>query len=200
MTDRTPPSQPPSAPEPKPRRVDDVAQLRAFSHPTRARILQLLMASDPMTTGEIGETLHETIGTISYHIRQLEKAGLIRKIPSPDGDGRKSVWTSPDHGLAFDLHADTDCALTDAVINASEAAKQEAYARYRQAAHRLPTEWTAGAANASYITRLTAEEFRQMTQEMLDLVDRWDQRSRAHTPGDGSEQVMTTINSFRWIP
>ena len=50
--------------------------LKALSDPTRRKILELLKKK-AMTAGEIAARFDTTAATVSYHLSQLKKAGLI---------------------------------------------------------------------------------------------------------------------------
>lgn len=73
-----------------PATVTDTNRLKALSHPTRLRILTVMSDTEPVTVGQIAEQLGESAGTVSYHLKQLEKAGFVTQTPSPDGDNRRS--------------------------------------------------------------------------------------------------------------
>ncbi|MFJ9946957.1 ArsR/SmtB family transcription factor [Kitasatospora sp. NPDC091207] len=63
------------------RRVDDAATLKALADPLRLSILGALMAATgggPLTAKEIAAALGEPQTKLYRHIKQLEKAGLIR--------------------------------------------------------------------------------------------------------------------------
>ncbi|MER7702812.1 helix-turn-helix domain-containing protein [Kitasatospora sp. NPDC097605] len=65
----------------KERRVEDAATLKALADPLRLAILDLLMAalpSGPLTAKEIATALDEPQTKLYRHIKQLEKAGLVR--------------------------------------------------------------------------------------------------------------------------
>lgn len=52
--------------------------MKALSDPTRRSILNLLKQGS-MTAGDIGENFEMTGATISHHLSQLKKAGLIQE-------------------------------------------------------------------------------------------------------------------------
>lgn len=56
--------------------VTGTNRLKALSHPTRLRILTVMSDTKPVTVGQIAEQLGESAGTVSYHLKQLEKAGI----------------------------------------------------------------------------------------------------------------------------
>lgn len=71
--------------------LDDPDRLKALSHPLRRRILSELSARGPATSTTIGEALRTNTGTTSYHLRQLDKCGLIEEIPERS-NGRERWW------------------------------------------------------------------------------------------------------------
>ncbi|WP_051755347.1 ArsR/SmtB family transcription factor [Kitasatospora purpeofusca] len=65
----------------KERRVEDAATLKALADPLRLAILDVLVtsaATGPLTAKEIAAALDEPQTKLYRHIKQLEKAGLIR--------------------------------------------------------------------------------------------------------------------------
>lgn len=51
-------------------------QLKALAHPTRVKVLELLI-SKPMTSKQLGDALEMTAARVHYHLKFLERAGLI---------------------------------------------------------------------------------------------------------------------------
>ena len=62
---------------------------KAFSHPARIRIVEHLKAVDRCICGEIVEKLPLAQSTVSQHLKELKKYGLI----SSEIDGPKSCYT-----------------------------------------------------------------------------------------------------------
>jgi DNA-binding transcriptional ArsR family regulator len=54
----------------------DARVIRAYSHPVRARVMEILEAR-LASPSEIAATLGLPVGSAAYHVRQLEKAGLV---------------------------------------------------------------------------------------------------------------------------
>lgn len=69
-----------------------ITQLNALAQDTRLSIFRLLMSSPPggLSVGEIGERLAVAPATLSFHLKELSRAGLI------DGrqDGRFIFYSS----------------------------------------------------------------------------------------------------------
>ena len=55
----------------------DPRALRALAHPLRIQLLGLLRREGPLTASEAGRRLDESSGITSYHLRQLERFGLV---------------------------------------------------------------------------------------------------------------------------
>ena len=59
--------------------VDDQRYVKALSHPLRVRILGIL-EEQPASPVELSQVLDATLGTISYHVRQLNELGLLELV------------------------------------------------------------------------------------------------------------------------
>lgn len=55
----------------------DARVVKALSHPTRVRILELLQVHELASPVELSQELEIPLGTISYHVRRLEQLGFI---------------------------------------------------------------------------------------------------------------------------
>jgi DNA-binding transcriptional ArsR family regulator len=77
--------------------VRDTVTMRALAHPARIASLERLMRGGPATATELGRVAGLTPSAMSYHLRMLEKAGLISTAPGR-GDGRERVWQSKQSG------------------------------------------------------------------------------------------------------
>ena len=73
--------------------------LRALAHPLRIRILDELSAYGPLTATGLGERLGESSGSMSYHLRQLEKHDLVREVQGR-GTARERWWERRPGGIA----------------------------------------------------------------------------------------------------
>lgn len=125
-----------------PATVTDTNRLKALSHPTRLRILTVMSDTKPVTVGQIAEQLGESAGTVSYHLKQLEKAGFVTQTPSPDGDNRRSCWLAAQRRLEINADAAVDSAMATTMDQVSSTLRQEAWQRYRSASDNLPKQWT----------------------------------------------------------
>jgi len=77
----------------------DVA--KALSHPARINILKILSARDVCMCGEIVDLLPLSQSTVSQHLRELKRVGLIRG----EIEGPKVCYCVDDQTLARAKHA-----------------------------------------------------------------------------------------------
>lgn len=68
--------------------------LKAYGHPLRVQALDLLEAR-VASPSEIADALGERVGSVAYHVRQLEGAGLVRLVERPQrGGAREACYTA----------------------------------------------------------------------------------------------------------
>ena len=67
-----------------------LAALAALSHETRLAVFRLLVTQGPtgLPAGEIADLLGVVASTLSFHLKELDRAGLLR---SGGGSGRCSM-------------------------------------------------------------------------------------------------------------
>ena len=70
--------------------LSDPAALRGLAHPVRLRLVALLRREGPLTASEAGRRLGESSGSTSYHLRQLERFGLVEE--AGERRGRQRPW------------------------------------------------------------------------------------------------------------
>ena len=90
----------PAAPYPTHGPALGAAELRALSHPLRLRILDELSMYGPLTASGLGERLGESSGSTSYHLRQLEKVGLVEETVGK-GNARERWWERRAGSITF---------------------------------------------------------------------------------------------------
>jgi ArsR family transcriptional regulator, arsenate/arsenite/antimonite-responsive transcriptional repressor len=91
---------------------------KALGHPTRVRIMAILLGGTSCTCGEIVDLLPLSQATVSQHLKVLKDAGLIRgEIDGPRVCYRADADALRDHGDL--ISALIDHALTHAVAGAS---------------------------------------------------------------------------------
>src|SRR5713226_3156857 len=74
--------------------IETNEQLRAIADMRRARILELLR-DQPMTVTQLGELMGEAPAKIHYHMRELEKVGLLYLVETREKGGILEKYYQP---------------------------------------------------------------------------------------------------------
>src|SRR5919197_817830 len=68
----------------------DPRALRAVAHPLRLQLIGLLRTEGPLTASQAGKLLGESAQSCWFHLRQLEKYGIVEE--AGGGRGRERPW------------------------------------------------------------------------------------------------------------
>ncbi len=63
-------------------RPEEENLLNALGHPLRREILRAMAVGKPVSPRELSEALRQPLSNVSYHVRELEKLGVIEEIGS----------------------------------------------------------------------------------------------------------------------
>lgn len=99
----------PDSPDPTPTlrvdqvRITDPQALRALAHPARQRVIMELYSGEVLTASEAARICGLSPSAMSYHLRALEKAGIVEREES--SDGRERPWRAAAESLTIDRSA-----------------------------------------------------------------------------------------------
>ena len=175
-------------------------QLRALAHPLRIRILDELSMYGPLTASGLGERLGESSGATSYHLRQLEKHGLVRE-DTTRGNARERWWERRPGSISTpdpqEFPAGSAERLAARLVN-------DEFIRGRDAAFRefintdpgvLSPEWEALGLADTVNLKLTPEQMKALLNELDDVFWKYIDAYRA-TPSVGAWPVQFQLNAF----
>ena len=147
----------------------ELAVLRALGSPVRQQILEAL-GRGPATSAMLARSLHSNTGVMSYHLRELAKAGLIE---TESQAGRSLFWRPS--------HADTRFA--DPQLSAQPTLAQTTIdlilSRFSTSVHTylnrtdLDHAWREAALFSQATAELTVTELAAFGEEYLALVRRF---------------------------
>lgn len=89
--------------------LQDPAAIKALAHPARLAVLDELFAGRELTATECAELAGVSPSAMSYHMRALERAGIVERAES--SDGRERPWRAA--GSRIDVRS-ADSRLTAA--------------------------------------------------------------------------------------
>ena len=83
---------------------DDPSKLmRVLGDPARWIALRELAFGSPRSLTELAGKAGRTPNQMGKHLAALRKAGVVARVPSPDGDGRKMSHRVPDRFIRTDV-------------------------------------------------------------------------------------------------
>jgi len=82
--------------------LSDASAVRALAHPARLVVIDALYAGRVLTATECAALAGTTPSAMSYHLRALEKFGLVTRAEAR-GDGRERPWVRAGDRLSIDI-------------------------------------------------------------------------------------------------
>lgn len=176
--------------------INEPASLRAISHPARLAAMQRLMMIGPATATELGETAGLSASAMSYHLRSLEKAGLIETAPSR-GDGRERVWRSVHEGYTVDTLEGGSAEMRDASRELIESVLLVQDMRIRRWLGQSDTEpdWIDTGYFYETLLNVTQDELATLNRKIQDLLAPY-RLSRRKNPPPGARQTSFVARGF----
>lgn len=172
----------------------DAQTLRALAHPLRMELLDLLTIDGPATATGLAKRVGESSGTTSWHLRQLAETGLVVE-DTDRGSKRERWWRAAQESTrmsAADFVHDPEMAGPLMTF-----LHQHVDQRYREQAQfvaelpRWADDWRDSSTLSSTQLSLTADETRQMIQEIEAVIEHY-----RRPAGPGDEAVITQWAAF----
>ena len=182
--------------------LTDPKALRAIAHPLRVRLYELLTAKGPATVSQLAAKLGAMVGTVSYHLRQLEAYGYIEAAPELGASRRETWWRAVPGGLRW---SDVVLEQTPGGREASDAARRVLLGRqidrlrsWIEQAERWDSSWRSAAFGTDMLLTLTPEELEQFGKDVSAVVHRWVEATRDASSRDGADrqQVFFFAHAF----
>ena len=193
-------SQPSSLRHPGVDHVITTDSLKSLAHPLRVRIYDELSAYGPLTASGLAERLGESSGSTSYHLRQLERTGLVRE-DTTRGKGRERWWERTPGSIAI---PDARSLPPGSAERLAVRLVEDEWLRTRdQNFHEFLSEgdavfgdeWLDIATSDTINLRLTPEQLTALVADIDAVLMRYiDAYKRTPTPG--SHPVQIQINAF----
>ena len=179
--------------------VGDPRALRALAHPLRLALLDQLMAFGPQTASQCAAVVGSTASNCSYHLRSLERFGLVESMDAVDG--RERPWRSAATGFQFGTDgsdpADSAAAIAEEVLSHNRIDRGARLAhRALDQAGQLSPEWRNAMGAASYALRMTPQELEELGGKLDALIRPYIALTRDGAPAD-SAVVHLQLDAFR---
>jgi DNA-binding transcriptional ArsR family regulator len=171
--------------------LTDPKAFRAIAHPARTVVIDELYGGVQRTASELAERTGLSPSAMSYHLRALEKWGIVKRAEAAD-DGRERPWKRAAKRLSFKGSGGSD-SISDAVTGLYLDQMKQEFSAWRRQARRETGEW----AEAGNLSRgrvyLTADELKRLDQVVLDTIDEMGRDRDPDDHPDGTRRI-----SFFW--
>jgi DNA-binding transcriptional ArsR family regulator len=174
--------------------LTDARQMRAVAHPTRLALIGLLRREGPLTATEAGARLRGSSGSMSFHLRQLAKYGLVEE--TGGGTGRQKPWRATAQYTSWSATPhDPDLAeATDQfsrVIAARYAALTRAWIDHQS---QEPDAWKAAAQFGDTFLWLTPQELTRLGKQLTALLEPYDARLTDETERPEGSRLVSWLH------
>lgn len=179
-----------------PTRITDPKAIAAITHPVRMRLLAELASRGTARVSDLASALGEPGNSVSFHLRQLARYGLIEHNPEAAVDGRERWWRqTSERGFAIDVEAmcqrEGGLAAAGVLRRVAEghvlALHRTTYRRAIRGSGSQPETPPRRAISDDFAMRLTDAELVQMRLEVMDVLDRWIATSHDRSTADDRE-------------
>jgi predicted transcriptional regulator len=171
-------------------RLRDPRALRALAHPIRLSLVGLLRVEGPLTATRAAELLGESSASMSFHLRQLAKYGLVEE--AGGGKGRERPWRATAMFTNLpDVAENPDLAVAAELLSSVIAERYfEDVMRWLEVRQGEPEEWQRVAQFGDTYLYITAEELAALGEQTQQMMDQYiDRQTRPELRPPGARMV-----------
>jgi DNA-binding transcriptional ArsR family regulator len=151
--------------------------LAALHHPVRRRIMELLHVDGPSTVGGMAVTLGQQVGSISHHLKTLERAGFVVPAPELARDRRESWWRSVPREVTWSItdfaDSPTDTLLATAAERANLQFHNDKVLAWFSEREEYDDRWLEAAFATEHWARATPDELADLATRVYALFREW---------------------------
>lgn len=160
-------------PNPVPGASDELSTqaMKAFAHPLRMAMFSYLTDHGSATATTLAKHLNESTGQTSYHLRQLEKHGLVEE-DAEKGTGRERWWKSTGFSVrsAITLKDPANRPALNAMMNHQLEERMSTLATWMRTIEEYPEAWIDASVDNTSTAMMSPEESRAMMLELMEVI------------------------------
>ncbi|MFD7156654.1 ArsR/SmtB family transcription factor [Kribbella sp. NPDC059898] len=168
--------------------ITDPRAIRALAHPARQRVIDELFNGKVLTATECAELAGLTPSAMSYHLRALEKWGIIQRADE-SADGRERPWKAPARSLVISSQSTgAGRAAGQAMVRSTADAVINMFAEID-----ADDPWDDVSSLSRSRLWLNHDEAKELGKELTEVINRFEKKRSSKGPAPGSRQVSTLI-------
>ena len=156
--------------------MEAIEAITAVHHPLRRRIVDHLGLYGASQVTTLARALDQQVGSISHHLRMLERADIVERVDDPQGDRRTSWWQRSRRSLSWSTDDFSDAPADALLAREAERVNIATQMQRLQAWHRrtspLP-DWTRAAFSTDTLTWATPAELAVLSHALLETIESW---------------------------
>lgn len=151
----------------------DARAMKAFAHPLRMAMYTYLSDHGAATSTMLAQHLSESTGQTSYHLRQLEKHGLVEE-DSGRGTGRERWWKPISFTIrrAFVEPDGATSAQLDVLMGHQLQDRFEKLRAWLGHHEEETPEWRDASVDTTSTAQLTSAQARALSRELMEVIER----------------------------
>ncbi len=171
--------------------LSDPRAIKALAHPARLAVIDEFFAGRRLTATECAQIAGLSASAMSYHLRALEKWGIIRRSETT-GDGRERPWEAAGDRLSIDSAEPRASAAGEAVLVARMLDRQRGETLdWFSEQNEETARWYDSLSISSGAYWLTHDEAQQVSEQLTALVASFEGRDLDARPA-GSRRFRIT--------
>ncbi|WP_194422329.1 winged helix-turn-helix domain-containing protein [Microbacterium abyssi] len=182
--------------------MEEIEAITAVHHPVRRRIVDHLGLYGASQVTSLARALDQQVGSISHHLRMLERAGIVERADDPTGDRRTSWWQSARKSFSWSVDDFADSPADAMLARGAERANINTQIGRLSTWHRSSApspEWNRAAFSTDTLTWASAQELAALSTAVSATIESW---RRAIDLDDGVERrpVFVFAHGFPTTP
>jgi DNA-binding transcriptional ArsR family regulator len=174
--------------------LSDPRDIRALAHPARMAVIEELYSGRELTATECAAIAGLSPSAMSYHLRSLERAGIVVRAES--GDARERPWRAAGSHLQVRGGSGPGGMAASAALGSTVIGRTtEGFAKWLERRPAESEEWRERGGTATGQVWVTSDEVEELQKQFLDATDRY-LRRRADNHPEGARRVRFALFMF----
>jgi DNA-binding transcriptional ArsR family regulator len=183
--------------------MTSIELLRAVHHPSRRRIVDFLYLHGPSQVGTLARELGQQVGSVSHHLRMLERVGVVARVPELATDGRTSWWRIEQSSISWSVDEFADNAAERTQAEAAERVNLEhqlgKLTMWKRQSERADPAWRRAAFSSDLLAMATPGELADLHEALLRAMHEW-RDGLTTEPDDERSPVFVFAHGFPTRP
>lgn len=153
--------------------MEDISVITAISHPLRRRIYDHLLLYGTTQVTALARALESQVGSVSHHLRMLERAGLVQREADPTGDRRTSWWRLARRSLSWSSRDYADSPAAAYLAREAQRLNLRHQLERLQQWNRVSGDSDAEGFSTDALAWATAAELTELQNRVTRTIDEW---------------------------